>query len=57
MYKRQLVYHARNYEKIQGDSLYNPDRATRAQIIRWRPDGSPDFGTPVPDGAYTLPVR
>jgi len=49
-----LVYHARNYEKIQGDSLYNPDRATRAQTIRWRPDGMPDFGTPVPDGAYQI---
>ena len=48
-----LVYHARNYERIQGDPLSNPDRATRAQIIRWRPDGSPDFGAPVPDGAYT----
>lgn len=46
-----LVYHARNYEKIKGDPLRNPDRATRAQVIRWRADGSPDFGTPVPDGA------
>ena len=52
-----LVYHDRNYEQIKGDSLYNPDRATRAQIIRWRPDGSPDFGSPVPDGPYTLPLR
>ena len=47
-----LVYHARNYEHIQGSPLRNPDRATRAQIIHWRPDGSPDFGTPVPDGPY-----
>ena len=45
-----LVYHARDYEKIQGNSLYNPDRATRAQVIRWREDGFPDFGLPVPDG-------
>jgi GH43 family beta-xylosidase len=47
-----LVYHSRNYEKIHGDPLRNPDRATRAQILRWRPDGSPDFGKPVADGPY-----
>ena len=47
-----LVYHDRNYEKIQGDPLHNADRATRAQILRWKPDGTPDFGTPVPDGPY-----
>ena len=47
-----LVYHARNYEKIQGDPLRNHDRATRAQFIRWRPDGTPDFGSPVPDGVH-----
>lgn len=44
-----LLYHARSYEKIKGDPLRNPDRATRAQVIRWKPDGTPDFGTPVPD--------
>ena len=47
-----LVYHARNYEKIEGDPLANRDRATRAQILRWRADGTLDFGSPVPDGAY-----
>ncbi|HSI07622.1 MAG TPA: glycoside hydrolase family 43 protein, partial [Rariglobus sp.] len=47
-----LVYHARNYEKIKGSPLNNPDRATRAQVIHWRADGSPDFGTPVADGPY-----
>ena len=47
-----LVYHARNYEKIQGDPLHNPDRATRVQVLRWNADGTPDFGTPVPDGDY-----
>ena len=49
------MYHARNYEKIDGEPLYNPDRATRAQVIRWRADGSPDFGAPVPDGVYPQP--
>ena len=47
-----LVYHSRNYEKIPGDPLRNPDRATRAQVLRWRADGSPDFGAPVRDGPY-----
>jgi GH43 family beta-xylosidase len=44
-----LVYHARNYREIQGDSLHDPNRNTRAQVIRWRPDGTPDFGEPVAD--------
>ncbi len=48
-----LVYHARAYEHIVGEPLYNPDRATRAQTLRWNEDGTPDFGVPVPDGAYT----
>jgi GH43 family beta-xylosidase len=51
-----IIYHARNYEHIQGEPLNNPDRATRAQIIHWRnlgtPDVTPDFGDPVPDGPY-----
>ena len=50
-----LVYHARNYKEIAGDSLANPDRSTRAQVIRWTPDGMPDFGAPVADGPYQLP--
>ncbi|PTY02307.1 alpha-N-arabinofuranosidase [Verrucomicrobia bacterium LW23] len=51
-----LVYHARNYENIRGDSLRNPDRATRAQVVRWLSNGMPDFGAPVPDGNYSIPV-
>jgi GH43 family beta-xylosidase len=47
-----IVYHARNYRDIRGEPLNNPDRATRAQVIRWRPDGTPDFGVPVADGLY-----
>ncbi len=47
-----LVYHARSYEHIPGDPLANPDRATRAQVLRWNKDGTPDFGEPVPDGPY-----
>jgi GH43 family beta-xylosidase len=44
-----LVYHARNYEKIAGDPLSDANRDTRAQIIHWKANGTPDFGTPVPD--------
>jgi len=44
-----LVYHARSYERITGDPLHDPNRATRAQPIRWRADGTPDFGAPVAD--------
>ena len=44
-----LVYHARNYEKIEGDPLNDPNRHTRAQILRWNADGTPDFGVPVAD--------
>lgn len=47
-----LVYHARNYERIQGEPLANPDRATRAQVLNWKADGTPDFGVPVADGPY-----
>jgi GH43 family beta-xylosidase len=44
-----LVYHARNYRDIVGDPLRDPNRATRAQEINWRADGTPDFGVPVAD--------
>lgn len=49
-----LVYHARNYKYDGKDPLNTGDRATRAQIIRWRADGSPDFSPPAPDGAYQI---
>jgi GH43 family beta-xylosidase len=44
-----LVYHARDYRDIVGDSLHDPNRHTRAQVITWRADGTPDFGEPVAD--------
>lgn len=44
-----LIYHARNYKDIAGDPLYDPNRYTRAQILNWNEDGTPNFGTPVPD--------
>lgn len=38
-----LVYHARDYRDIVGDPLNNPDRHTRASLVRWRDDGTPVF--------------
>lgn len=48
-----IVYHARNYRDIPGDSLVDPNRHTRAQAIVWRADGTPDFGVPVADTVKT----
>lgn len=50
-----LVYHGRDYEKIEGDPLFNPDRHTRVQRIYYTADGTPDFGVPVGNGP--LPER
>lgn len=48
-----LVYHTRSYKGIPGGkALSNPDRATRAQFLPFKPDGTPDFGFPVADGPY-----
>lgn len=44
-----LIYHARNYREITGDPLWDPNRHTRAQVFTWNEDGTPNFGTPVPD--------
>lgn len=45
-----LVYHARDYREITGDPLLDPNRHTRVQSIRYRPDGTPDFGVPARNG-------
>lgn len=54
-----LVFHGRDYEKIEGDPLFDPNRHTRVQRIYYREDGTPDFGIPVGNGAvpdrYSLP--
>ncbi|MFI6032479.1 glycoside hydrolase family 43 protein [Amycolatopsis magusensis] len=49
-----LVYHARQYEQITGDPLYDPNRHTRVQRLHFHADGSPDFGVPVADGPVDL---
>ena len=45
-----IVYHGRDYREIDGDPLYDPNRHTRVQPIRYREDGTPDFGIPVRNG-------
>jgi GH43 family beta-xylosidase len=49
-----VVYHARPYEDITGDPLYDPNRHTRLQRLDWNADGTPDFGVPVADGPVCL---
>lgn len=50
-----LVYHGRDYEAIEGDPLFNPDRHTRIQRLYFDAQGRPDFGVPVGNGP--LPER
>lgn len=38
-----MIYHARVYEKIRGNSLYDFNRHTRARIVKWDEQGFPDF--------------
>ncbi|TFI57720.1 alpha-N-arabinofuranosidase [Sphingomonas parva] len=51
-----LVYHARDYEKIEGDPLLDPNRHTRVQYFRYHEDGTPDFGVPVANGLVPAPA-
>jgi GH43 family beta-xylosidase len=50
-----FVYHAREYRDILGSELADPNRHTRAQVLRWKADGTPDFGTPQPDLGLVAP--
>ena len=44
-----MIYHARNYKELKGSPLSDPNRDTRARIVRWKPDGFPDFGQNIGD--------
>jgi beta-galactosidase len=44
-----MIYHARPYEEIDGEPLYDPNRHTRAQVITWNEAGTPHFGVPAAD--------
>ncbi|MCH7627217.1 MAG: glycoside hydrolase family 43 protein [Proteobacteria bacterium] len=50
-----LVYHGRDYDRIEGDPLFDPNRHTRVQRLYYKADGTPDFGVPVGNGP--MPVR
>jgi GH43 family beta-xylosidase len=49
-----LVYHGRDYEKISGDPLNDPNRHTRVQPLHWNADGTPTFGEPVANGPVAI---
>ncbi len=38
-----LIYHARDYEELQGSALSDPNRHTRVRSFGWTEDGFPDF--------------
>ena len=44
-----FVYHGRDYRDIVGHELDDPNRHTRAQVLHWKADGTPDFGEPAAD--------
>lgn len=46
-----MIYHARNYEHINGDPLHDPNRHMRAKIITWSLFGMPKFGFPPAEGS------
>jgi GH43 family beta-xylosidase len=50
-----MLYHARDYREILGSELADPNRHTRAQVLHWKPDGSPDFGEPGADPGKIAP--
>ena len=41
-----LVYHARTYTQIEGDSLWDPNRHTYVKPLKWDAQGMPVFGRP-----------
>jgi GH43 family beta-xylosidase len=48
-----LVYHGRDYEKIIGDPLFDPNRHTRVQAFGYDAEGIPKFGEPAANGPLT----
>lgn len=49
-----MIYHARDYKDIKGEPLYDPNRHTRARVLRWTKDGMPDFGQDLDDNEIGL---
>lgn len=44
-----MIYHARTYKEIKGEPLYDPNRHTRARVLKWTEDGMPFFGQELSD--------
>jgi GH43 family beta-xylosidase len=44
-----MIYHARDYKEIEGFELEDPNRATRARVVKWTESGFPDFMQNVGD--------
>lgn len=49
-----MIYHARDYKEIIGDALSDPNRNTRARVLKWTKDGMPDFGQDYDDNEMVL---
>ncbi|MFD2163160.1 family 43 glycosylhydrolase [Paradesertivirga mongoliensis] len=49
-----MIYHARDYKDIKGEPLYDPNRHTRARVLRWTKNGMPDFGQDLDDNGVAL---
>ena len=49
-----MIYHARDYKEIKGEPLYDPNRHTRARVLKWTKDGMPDFGQDLSDKEMAL---
>jgi GH43 family beta-xylosidase len=49
-----MIYHARDYKEIKGEPLYDPNRHTRARVLRWTKDGMPDFSQDLDDNGMAL---
>ncbi|MCU4677200.1 family 43 glycosylhydrolase [Catenovulum sp. 2E275] len=44
-----LIYHARDYQKLIGNPLTDPNRHTRVRVIHWDKNGFPVFGQEMDD--------
>jgi len=49
-----MIYHARDYKEIKGESLNDPNRHTRARVLKWTKDGMPDFGQDLDDNEMAV---
>ena len=49
-----MIYHARDYKEIDGEPLYDPNRHTRARVLKWTKDGMPYFGQDLDDNEIGL---